>query len=289
MFIPTVSASKVAGLIGLNPYQDAHEIMYDLLCKNKLIRARIAELEERAHRKPFQEVVESVLEDPSIRGIVSAGVRSCQKTTDVQGVLSEVERTAKTAIDLRYSQYAPEVQSAIVSEIRGKVQKQRGLNNENHILDQYEKKHDVKVVERNTKNMRRDFGKFVLIGRTDGWVASENRIVDSKERTRFWAQVPMYDEIQLRCYMAMMDAPEAELVERFPDGRARVTKFMNDPDKWQSIQEALESAVDTMRRAVADPEELKRIVVLNTVDVIHGGSARDQPAGGVSERARLDV
>lgn len=287
--IPVISASKVAALIGLNPYQDPHETMYALLRKDKEACARITQLEEQAHRRPFHQVVDEILDDASIKGIVGAGIRACGRTADVAGVLAEVERTAKTAVDLRWSAYPAEVQTAIISEIRGKVQRQRGLNNENHILDQYEKKHDVKVVERNTKNMRRDFGKFVLIGRTDGWVASENRIVDSKERTRFWAQVPMYDEIQLRCYMAMMDAPEAELVERFPDGRARVTKFMNDPDKWQSIQEALESAVDTMRRAVADPEELKRIVVLNTVDVIHGGSARDQPAGGVSERARLDV
>ena len=290
MFIPTVSASKVAALIGLNPYQNVHETMYDLLCKNKLIRARIAELEEQAHRKPFQEVLQSVLEDSSIRGVISAGVRACQKTLDIQGVLSEVERTAKTAVDLRYSHFAPDVQSAIVGEIRGKVQKQRGLNNENNILDQYEEKHDVKVVERNTKNMRKDFGKFVMIGRTDGWVESEKRIVDSKERTRMWPQVPLYDEIQLRCYMAMTGAPEAELIERFPNGTSRVTKYLNDADKWGTIQIAIESAVDTLNRALADDEELKRIIFANTVEIQQDGSSSDaQRTARGSVQAKLNL
>lgn len=287
MFIPTLSASKVAGFIGLNPYQDAHGIMYDVMCKNSLIRARIADLEQSFHRKPLSEVVDGVLKDPSVKGIVNAGIRACQRTQDVKGVLAEVEQTAKTAIQLRYAEYPEEVRALLVDEIRGKVQKQRGLNNENHILDQYEQKHEVKVVERNTKNLKKDFGKFVLIGRTDGWVEAENRIVDSKERTRFWTAPPVYDEVQLRCYMAMTDAREAELVERFPNGSSRVTKYLNDPEKWKTIQDAIEAGVETINRALADPEELKRIVFMNTAEIQHGSGGSTASSTPVS--ARLDV
>lgn len=287
MFIPTISASKVAGFIGLNPYQDAHGIMYDVMCKNSLIRARIADLEQAFHRKPLSEVVDGVLGDPSVKGIINAGIRACQRTQDVKGVLAEVEQTAKTAVQLRYSEYPEEVRTLLIDEIRGKVAKQRGLNNENHILDQYEQTHDVKVVERNTKNMKKDFGKFVLIGRTDGWVAAENRIVDSKERTRFWKEPPVYDEVQLRCYMAMTDAREAELVERFPNGSSRVTKYLNDPEKWKTIQDAIEAAVDTVNRALVDPEELKRIVFMNTAEIHYGSGGSTASSTPVS--ARLDV
>jgi hypothetical protein len=286
---PILSASKIAGLIGLNPYQNPDEIIYDLLCKDKEIHKRVAEIEEQAKRRPFRQVRDDVLKNKSIEGIVHAGIRACAKTADVKGVLDEVEQYAQTAVCLRYADYAPEVKQALVSEIRGAVQKQRGLNNENHILDQYETAQDVRVVERNTKNMRKNFGKFTILGRTDGWVEAENRIVDSKERTRFWAEVPIYDEVQMRVYMEMMGAREAELVERFPGGKMRVTKFVNDAQKWDAIRQGIETAVDKMIRAANDCDELKRIVFTNTVEVIHGDCGSTGGSAGTAGSARLNL
>ncbi len=63
------------------------------------------------------------------------------------------------------------------------IHKQRGLRNENEILDNHEKEAKVVVTDRNTRQARKDFGLFALVGRIDGYVASQNRIVDSKERT----------------------------------------------------------------------------------------------------------
>ena len=46
-YIPEISASKVAGLIGLHAYQPPHEVMYDLLCKHLPVKYLIADLEAR--------------------------------------------------------------------------------------------------------------------------------------------------------------------------------------------------------------------------------------------------
>jgi hypothetical protein len=212
---------------------------------------------------------------------VYSGIKAAQTTSNVVGVLEEVEEQAKVILELRRDSFTPEVRALIAAEVRGKVSKQRGLNNENKILDQYETARDVKVTERNTKTLKKDFGSFKLVGRTDGFVASENRIVDSKDRTRFWPQVPLYDEIQLRCYMAMSGATESELVERFPDGQVRHTKFANDPEKWNALQTAMERAADKLRLAIEDDEELTRIVYANTVCTqANGGSPpRRRPSG----------
>jgi hypothetical protein len=266
---PVISASKVAGLIGLHKFQDAHEIMYDLLCRDPVLKDKIAGLELRLHRKPFHKVKNEVLNDTNVAACVSAGLRSCSRTDDVKGVLKEVENAVTTLLHLRYPHYTPDVREQLVCEIRGKVSKQRGINNEAKILDTYEVSHDVKVTERNTKMLRKEYATYVLTGRTDGWVASENRIVDSKERTRFFADVPLYDEIQLRVYMEMMGCPESELIERFPDGTMRVTKFTNDPEKWAAIQKSLESAIETLTKASQNEEELKRIIFANSVE-FHG-------------------
>jgi hypothetical protein len=67
--------------------------------------------------------------------------------------------------------------------VASQIHKQRGLRNENEILDNHEKEAKVVVTDRNTRQARKDFGLFALVGRIDGYVASQNRIVDSKERT----------------------------------------------------------------------------------------------------------
>ena len=265
--IPEISASKVAGLIGLHKYQSAIETIYELLCKDKTLKARIAAIEKTYNRRPFNAVVNELLRETPVMDCVSAGLEACKQSENVQSTLDDVEFSARVLLDLRYDRYSSELRDRLASEIRGKVTKQRGINNENAVLDQYETQRDVKVTERNTKMARKDHGTFKLIGRIDGYVESEKRIVDSKERTRMWPTVPVYDEIQMRVYMNLLDARESELVERFPDGTTRHTKYTNDPEKWNSIHGAIERAVQRMNAAADNEDELKRIVFLNTVEV----------------------
>lgn len=283
--IPELSASKVAGFIGLHKYQNANEIAYELLCKDLVGKTRIAELERALNRRSFNQVVNEVLKDGPIQDCISSGIKAAQQTRNVAGVLDEVEAQAGLILELRRDAFTPEVRAQLAAEVRGKVSKQRGLNNENHILDQYEAHRDVKVTERNTKTIKKDFGTWKLVGRCDGFVASEKRIVDSKDRTRHWPQVPLYDEIQLRCYMVMYEATESELVERFPNGQVRHTKFLNDPEKWNSIITAVQRGVDKLNTALHDEEELKRIVMANTICTqANGGSNDKPPASGVADQ-----
>lgn len=265
--IPEISASKVAGFIGLHKYQDANEIAYELLCKDAITKSKIYEIERTNNRRPFHQVVKEVLKEGPIVDCVSSGIRAAQHTTDVASVLSEVQAQAGVILDLRNDKFSPELKARLTEEVRGQVAKRRGLNNEEHILNTYEKAKDVKVTERNTKTIKKDMGTWKLVGRCDGYVASENRIVDSKDRTRHWPQVPLYDEIQLRCYMNMYDAKESELIERFPNGETRHTLYPADAEKWATIQTAVERGVEKLRLAMTDEEELKRIVFLNTVVV----------------------
>jgi hypothetical protein len=264
-FIPELSASKVAGFIGLHKYQAPHEIAYDLLRRDAGMKVKIAELEHAHSRRSFQTVVKDVIAEQPIADCIRAGIRAAQRTEDVSSVLSAVESRAATVLDLRHESFSPELKARLAEEVRGQVSKRRGLINENKILNTYEAAKDVKVTERNTKTIKKDFGTWKLTGRCDGFVASENRIVDSKDRTRHWAEVPLYDEIQMRCYMNMYEAKEAELIERFPSGETRHTMYPVDEAKWASIQTAVEKGVQSLHLAMTDDEELARIVFTNTV------------------------
>jgi hypothetical protein len=270
--MPEISASKVAGFIGLHKFQNTNEMYYELLRKSKEGLLKIQKIEEDYHRRSFNSVLNEVLKDQPIQDCISSAIKELQSTTEVSRVLSEVEAQAALILDLRRDNFTPQLRNQLACEIRGRVTKRRGIENEEKILNDYETAREVKVQDRNTKILRKDYGIFKLVGKIDGFVASENRIVDSKERTRFWPNVPLYDEIQLRCYMDMTGATESELIERFPDGQTRHTKFLNDPEKWRSIQTAIERGVEILNNALDNPEELKRIVFANTICTQANGS-----------------
>jgi hypothetical protein len=287
MIVPELSASKVAGFIGLHKYQSPHELQYELLLKDKDTRARILALEQETGRRGFTSVLNEVLKEQPIADCIQAGIRDASRTQNVSGVLEDVEAQARLVLEIRNDALPADLRDRLASEIRGKVSKGRGIQNETAILNQYETQRDVKVTERNTKTIKKDFGTFKLVGRCDGYVAAESRIVDSKDRTRWWPQVPLYDEIQLRCYMNMYDAKESELVERFPDGRVRHTTYTNDPAKWASLQTAIETAVTKLNAIVADEEELKRVVFANTVSLGNGSHPGERRSPRLASPATL--
>jgi 5-hydroxyisourate hydrolase-like protein (transthyretin family) len=232
--------------------------------KDKAISARIAEVETRLGVRSFNSLKASVFKDNNVQGIVFSAIDAAKK--DLKGALTDVESQTRTLLDMRYAHLAPEVRGLLAAEAKSEVRMKRGLNNENKILNTYEVDHKVEVTERNTKNLNMDFGTFKLTGRTDGWVAAHNRIVDSKDRTRFFPEVPIYDEIQLRVYMKMTGATESELIENFPDGTKRVTKFMNDTEKWDLIEKCLRDAAQRMNDILADDSQLEALIGKNTVN-----------------------
>ena len=266
-FIPEISASKVAALIGLNKYQSPHEVMYDLLNKYEPIKAKIQTIQINERRIPTSKLKYAVLATPAIKNIVNIGIKICVGLTDITEVLKDVERQARVVVNLRHSELPAEFREVLVSEVCGEVRKKRGLNTENAILNTYETDNNVKVEERNTKTFRKDYSDYKLIGRTDGYVAEHKRIVDSKARTRWWPEVPMYDEIQLRVYMELSGCEETELIESFPDGRVRTTKYLNSPEKWGAIETEIKDAVKKMNIMIENEDALRKLVYANTIVV----------------------
>ena len=266
--IPEISASKVAGFIGLHKYQNPDEIFYEFLARDAEGKSRIAEIQKEFHRQSYNKLVNEILNDSAIKECIQCGLSAAQRTTDVTGVLEDVQQQAVAVLALRHDKLSPELRSRLAEEVRGKVTTQRGLNNEDKILDSYEAAKKVKVTERNTKIVKRDFGTYKLVGRCDGYVADQKRIVDSKDRTRVWPTIPLYDEIQMRCYMQLYDAVEAELIERFPDKTTRNTVYSNDADKWKHLHVLIEKNVVKLNTILENDEELKRIVFANTVEIV---------------------
>jgi len=265
MFTPNIAASKVAGLIGLNHFQHETTIMFDLMMRDPTLKSKIQAIMTANKRVSLSKLKQDIVSDPDISGLVNAAVRETEGLKDITPVLDAVMDRARTVLSLRHSDISPVVREILVDEVRGAVRCRRGNNNENAALDMYELVNGVKVQDRNTKSFKKVYDGFEINGRTDGFVAEHNRIVDAKERTRKFPKVPIYDEVQLRVYMELSGATESELVETFPDRSRRETKFVNDPSKWSVIHDGIARAVTTMRDTIANEDKLRDLVFANSV------------------------
>ena len=186
-------------------------------------------------------------------------------TPTVDQTLADVEKACQKVID-RTPSMTPAMAAQLLSDARGEVAKKRGLSNEDKILNTYEAERKVVLTERNTRMLRMEKDTFTLVGRTDGYVADQKRVVDSKNRTRFFPEVPGYDIIQLRVYMHMLDATDSELIEKFPKQATRHTVFPNDPAEWADIEASLNLATRRMTEILADPSSLEDLVFQNTIE-----------------------
>lgn len=263
-FIPEIPASAVAAVIGLNPYKAPYEAMYAILKKDKILKDEIQDL-ERVHRRVSLDTVRrKVASHSEVRAIVQRGLAETETNSDIPGIVDRAKTSIELLTNLRYPSLPPSVRASIVRECASDIHKQRGTKNENDVLNQYETRTKTQVTDRNTCMRYLKCGDYNLCGRIDGYVASRNRIIDSKERTVHWPEVPVYDEIQMRVYMELMGCPEAELVERFPNGSTRNTLFERDDAQWSQIHARLTAAAQEMISASKDRSVLLKIIEANT-------------------------
>jgi hypothetical protein len=247
-----------------SPYKSPYEAMYAILKKDKPTKERIQALETAQSRVSLDSLRRKLSAHPEVREIVNRGLRETEMDEDIPGIVDRAKTAIETITSLRYPTLPNSVRNSIVKECASEIHKQRGLKNENQVLDQYEATKKTEVTERNTCMRYMNCGDYKLCGRIDGYVATLNRIVDSKERTTYWTEVPIYDEIQLRVYMELMGCPEAELIERFPNGKVRNTIFHRDADRWRAIHEALVRGAAQMVSATKDDTVLMKIISANT-------------------------
>lgn len=264
MFCPSISASTVASLIGLNPYRPRHESMYAVMRKETTLKERMTRLENENQLVQYEAIRRKLAWAPEVRHVVNLGVREAQTNQNIPAIVERAGEAINTVARMRFPTIPDDVREALVKECASDIQKQRGLQNEDAVLNEYESTTQTIVTQRNTCMRYANCGTYKLCGRIDGYVESLNRIVDSKERTRHWPSVPIYDEIQMRVYMELMECPEAELVERFPNGKTRNTVYTRDAAIWKTIHDSLEKVAAEMRDAASSDELLLKIIEANT-------------------------
>ena len=295
---PRFSASEVAGILGRNPYKTKNEVMLKVLSQMPQFKEAVLAGKTAVGGKTDKEFVDAAPHEVHVA--LAKCVRDAtvaKSDAEVEGIVSnfkdtnarvllkecldgvrEVESPEVTAAKVRIHTGQTTVETeldrlAITKEVRTKIdampeqevlaseiQKRRGTKLEKTAEDAFAAETGKEISERNTF-AQLECPEYRLIGYIDGY--QDGRIVETKNRKRFWPVPPAYDFVQLRCYMRMRGKIPGVLLENFPGKPPRNTPVPWDDDEWDSIHEGLCAvSADIGRMTPEDATRLAREVFL---------------------------
>lgn len=298
---PRFSASEVAGLLGLNPYKSRNEVMLKVITMIPKFKPYVLNVKEVLGAKTEREVITAA--PPEAMKAMWASVNTaCVATSDAemeQAIqtfkTTHIQQTVKTALLGGKAVESEVVREAVIRVKAGvstveselsvlathhdvisavsatqehqvlasEIQKRRGTKLEDKAENNYAVATGKDITERNTFT---DFEcpDYRLIGYLDGM--QDGKVVETKNRKRFWTVPPAYDFVQLRCYMFMKGKRDGVLLENFPGRGPRTTEVPWSDPEWASIHEGLCEAARTIQNMTEeDAQSLAYTVFSATV------------------------
>jgi hypothetical protein len=293
---PRFSASDVASLLGQNPYRSANESLLKVLTAMPKFKSVILGLKDTMGVKNDREIIAGAT-GPALQAMWNSVDAACSATTDYQvekaittfkqthirQVIQETlegkrvagsagleeavirVRTGQTTLEkeLPHLCVSPEVSAAIESTqehqvLASEIQKRRGTRLEDKAENDHAASTGKEVTDRNTF-VDFECADYRLIGYLDGMQGG--KVVETKNRKRFWTVPPAYDFVQLRCYMFMKGKKDGVLLENFPGRSPRTTEVPWDDEAWMAIHEGLCSVARTIANTTEeDAHSLARSV-----------------------------
>jgi hypothetical protein len=295
---PRFSASEVAGILGRNPYKTKNEVLLKVLSQMPQFKEAVLAGKTEVGGKTDKELVAAAPHEVHVA--LAKCVRDAtvaKSDAEVESIVSNFKDTnarvlLKECLDGSRTVESPEIVSAkirvhtgqttietelerlaVTKEVRTKIdalpeqevlaseiQKRRGTKLEKTAEDAFAAETGKEISERNTFTQL-ECAEYRLIGYIDGY--QDGRIVETKNRKRFWPVPPAYDFVQLRCYMRMRGKVPGVLLENFPGKPPRTTDVPWDDDEWESIHEGLCAvSAEISRMTPDDAARLAREVFL---------------------------
>jgi len=293
---PRFSASDVASLLGQNPYRSANESLLKVLTAMPKFKSVILGLKDTMGVKNDREIIAGAT-GPALQAMWNSVDAACSATTDYQvekaistfkqthirQVIQETlegkrvagspaleeavsrVRTGQTTPEMEVTNLCvnPEVTLKIEQTqehqvLASEIQKRRGTRLEDKAENEHAVSTGVQVTDRNTF-VDFECSDYRLIGYLDG--IQGGKVVETKNRKRFWTVPPAYDFVQLRCYMFMKGKKDGVLLENFPGRGPRTTEVPWNDEQWEEIHEGLSSLARTIANITEeDAHDLARNV-----------------------------
>ncbi len=271
---PVFYASEVAALLGRHRFKTREEALLRVFESIPACRVIVNRVKADTGKKTEREIVRDA--PASIRATIDTAVAEtveARSQKDIQKTIETFQQsTAETLLrdtisgkysDPDFNAAAKRVLSGAstvaaervilqttpaVTALTREIQKQRGTRLEHSSEDAHRE-----VVTNRGDPVRYECDAYILVGYIDGMAGG--RIVETKNRKRYWKEPPSYDILQLRCYMKMKGCVDGVLLECFPGYDPRETEVTWNGDIWADMDRGLAATAQWIQAATPDDVE----------------------------------
>jgi hypothetical protein len=241
----TLPASKVAAMIGKNPYCAVNEIFEEMKCKITGEKVKTLNDEQLLNTEELIKLSETLIPDkqipPEKLNLEHILKVSCYNAIecDTTNKSKEIEQDIKKQI----SNIFPEKNLSTVSEfITTDINTKRGIKNEDKIINKYNKRHKTTVTDNNSQFYKYPLFeitkdevtyKFFISAKIDG--LHDDILIEVKNRrNRLFNKIPEYELVQMEIYLRILKLDTAKLVQNFNDKTSEHI-YNKDDNLWNFI------------------------------------------------------
>lgn len=246
---PKIYASRLATLVGQNPFEPREHALYRMACEMYSVPCRAP-----SHEQKVQSIVQRAQQPAAMNSFVE------KMTADVLASPPENDNNnMNELIETRLNESPVALSARDKDILRQEVRMARGKIKEDDTICEA-----VETPQFKNAYMQVPLRKFILGGRPDALTEEYGgRIVVVEVKNRMRKSLnppPAYDIIQLRCYMRMFERADGMLVEEFPDGTIRKTPVPWEEDEWQKLEDECNRQIDYLLNLSAS--ELCKLIKL---------------------------
>lgn len=242
----SLPASKVAAMVGRNPYCKINEIYDEMKCRITGEKIKTLNDTETLNKKELVKLFRTLNpdkimkpQDLDLEKILKISCQDALKSKTTAESIS-IEKTIKQKI----ASIFPDKKMSLVNEFITKdINMGRGIINENKIIQNYNKKHRTIITDNNSQLYKYHFldikgangvlYKFHISAKIDG--LQDNLLIEVKNRrNRLFTKIPEYEKIQMEIYLRILNLERAKLVQNFNDTTSELL-YNTDDVLWNYI------------------------------------------------------
>ena len=255
-----LNASEIASLINKNKYNPPEDALHDVICRIKKQKNN-SDLDKLKviNKNELLELLDLFVNDKLINikkyemyknNIINSTYLNITEIS--KNILDNV---AETAINTKNTNNSKNIETNIKTNIKNVVKnknitlvenyinshinKNRGIVNENKIINIYEKKNNIKIKENNSKLYKMklftiDIYNIYICGKIDGII--DNTLIEIKNRrNRLFEFIPIYEQIQTEIYFRLTNLENGKLIQNYNNTTSEFLIYKND-ELWSSIK-----------------------------------------------------
>jgi len=241
------SVSKVAAVIGKNPYENTCDIFETMWKKENKdsYYGSVKRLKPTESYANDQDLIYTALRTEEVKNIVE----DCKKSTDITNTVTTVENT-ETKLDEKSAQL-------VKKHIKSRFSTQYGTKSEQSALDLYAQQTEQNVQKYHVMLNKKINDEITIRGKIDGIIKYNDntcKVVEIKNRTRrLFNEVKEYENIQVQLYLNMLNAKNADLVEHYK-GNLNISPIEYDATLYDEIKVLLTRFDDKLSQITDDKD-----------------------------------